>query len=46
VFEVRERPADKSCDGVMSGTPGCADLFFRRVFIEGVKGATERKSDK
>ena len=41
MFGVRDRPANKSCDGVISGTPGCADLFFLRVFIERVKGVAE-----
>ena len=41
MFGVQERPADASCNGVILGIPGCADLFFLRVFIEDVKGGTE-----
>ena len=31
---TRGRLAEASCDGVMSGIPGWADLFFLRVFID------------
>lgn len=33
---VWERPAERSCDGVISGAPGFVDLFFWRVFMERV----------
>jgi len=38
VFGPHERLAEESCEGVISGIPGCADLFLLRVFI---KRATE-----
>lgn len=40
--EARERPAERSCAGDISGIPGCADLFFLRVVAIGcIKGAAE-----
>jgi len=43
LFDERDmlRPAEASWDGVMSGIPGCADLFFLRVFIESIEGVAE-----
>jgi hypothetical protein len=36
-FAGRERPMDASCEGVISGAPGCAPLFFERVAGGGIE---------
>ena len=42
-LEPCERPAEESCDLVISGTPGCAVLFLLRVFIKRVAESARDK---
>lgn len=36
-------PASVRWDGVISGAPGCEDLFFGRVVLGGIERAAERR---